>query len=163
MEKSLKKNTMPKVILYEPEIPQNTGNIIRLCANTGVTLDLIKPLGFSMEEKKLRRAGLDYHEHAKIKVHKDLTACLPTIRQCRLFAVSTKAAKRYDSICFEPDDCFLFGPETRGLPMDILDNHPEERKLRIPMRISQRSLNLANAVSIVVYECLRQLGFNGLK
>ena len=154
---------MPKVILYEPEIPQNTGNIIRLCANTGATLDLIKPLGFSMEEKKLRRAGLDYHEHAKIKVHKDLTSCLPTIRQCRLFAVSTKAAKRYDSICFEPDDCFLFGPETRGLPMDILDNHPEERKLRIPMRISQRSLNLANAVSIVVYECLRQLGFNGLK
>ncbi len=163
MEKSLKKNTMPKVILYEPEIPQNTGNIIRLCANTGVTLDLIKPLGFSMEEKKLRRAGLDYHEHAKIKVHKDLAACLPTIRQCRLFAVSTKAAKRYDSICFKPDDCFLFGPETRGLPMDILDNHPEERKLRIPMRVSQRSLNLANAVSIVVYECLRQLGFNGLK
>ena len=163
MEKSLKKNTMPKVILYEPEIPQNTGNIIRLCANTGVTLDLIKPLGFSMEEKKLRRAGLDYHEHAKIKVHKDLASCLHTIRQCRLFAVSTKAAKRYDSICFEPDDCFLFGPETRGLPMDILDNHPEERKLRIPMRISQRSLNLANAVSIVVYECLRQLGFNGLK
>tara|TARA_A100001011_G_scaffold67206_1_gene68403 strand:- start:79 stop:570 length:492 start_codon:yes stop_codon:yes gene_type:complete len=163
MEKSLKKNTMPKVILYEPEIPQNTGNIIRLCANTGVTLDLIKPLGFSMEEKKLRRAGLDYHEHAKIKVHKDLASCMPTIRQCRLFAVSTKAAKRYDSICFEPDDCFLFGPETRGLPMDILDNHPEERKLRIPMRISQRSLNLANAVSIVVYECLRQLGFNGLK
>ena len=99
MEKSLKKNTMPKVILYEPEIPQNTGNIIRLCANTGVTLDLIKPLGFSMEEKKLRRAGLDYHEHAKIKVHKDLASCLHTIRQCRLFAVSTKAAKRYDSIC----------------------------------------------------------------
>ena len=163
MEKSLKKNTMPKVILYEPEIPQNTGNIIRLCANTGVTLDLIKPLGFSMEEKKLRRAGLDYHEHAKIKVHKDLAACLPTIRQCRLFAVSTKAAKRYDSICFEPDDCFLFGPETKGLPMDILDNHPEERKLRIPMRISQRSLNLANAVSIVVYECLRQLDFKGLR
>ena len=163
MEKSLKKNTMPKVILYEPEIPQNTGNIIRLCANTGVTLDLIKPLGFSMEEKKLRRAGLDYHEHAKIKVHEDLASCMPTIRQCRLFAVSTKAAKRYDSICFEPDDCFLFGPETRGLPMDILDNHPEERKLRIPMRTYQRSLNLANAVSIVVYECLRQLGFKGLK
>ena len=154
---------MPKVILYEPEIPQNTGNIIRLCANTGVTLDLIKPLGFSMEEKKLRRAGLDYHEHVKIKVHKDLASCLPTIGQCRLFAVSTKAAKRYDSICFEPDDCFLFGPETRGLPVDILDNHPEERKLRIPMKISQRSLNLANTVSIVVYECLRQLDFVGLR
>ena len=154
---------MPKVILYQPEIPQNTGNIIRLCANTGVALELIKPLGFSMEEKKLRRAGLDYHEHARITVHNNLSSCLHTIRQFRLFAFSTKADKRYDSICFEPDDCFLFGPETRGLPMDVLDNHPEERKLRIPMRISQRSLNLANAVSIVVYECLRQLDFNGLK
>ena len=154
---------MPKVILYEPEIPQNTGNIIRLCANTGVALELIKPLGFSMEEKKLRRAGLDYHEHARITVHNDLVSCMHSIRQFRLFVFSTKADKRYDSICFEPDDCFLFGPETRGLPMDILDNHPEERKLRIPMRISQRSLNLANAVSVAVYECLRQLDFNGLK
>ena len=154
---------MPRVILYQPEIPQNTGNIIRLCANTGVALDLVKPLGFSMEEKKLRRAGLDYHEHARITVHNDLPSCLRTIRQFRLFAFSTKASKRYDSICFEPDDCFLFGPETRGLPMEILDNHPEERKLRIPMRMSQRSLNLSNAVSVVVYECLRQLDFNGLK
>ena len=154
---------MPKVILYQPEIPQNTGNIIRLCANTGVALELIKPLGFSMEEKKLRRAGLDYHEHARITVHNDLPSCLHTIRQFRLFAFSTKAHKRYDSICFEPDDCFLFGPETRGLPVAILDSHPEERKLRIPMKISQRSLNLANAVSVVVYECLRQLDFNGLK
>ena len=154
---------MPRVILYQPEIPQNTGNIIRLCANTGVALDLVKPLGFSMEEKKLRRAGLDYHEHARITVHNDLPSCLHTISKFRLFAFSTKANKRYDSIRFEPDDCFLFGPETRGLPMEILDNHPEERKLRIPMRISQRSLNLANAVSVVVYECLRQLGFIGLR
>ena len=120
---------MPKVILYQPEIPQNTGNIIRLCANTGVALDLIKPLGFSMKEKKLRRAGLDYHEHARITVHNDLPSCLDRIRQFRLFAFSTKANKRYDSICFEPDDCILIGPETRGLPMGILDNHPEELSL----------------------------------
>ena len=153
---------MPRVILYQPEIPQNTGNIIRLCANTGVALELIKPLGFSMEEKKLRRAGLDYHEHARITVHNDMASCLHKIQPCRVFAVSTKGNKRYDSILFGPDDCFLFGPETRGLPTEILDNHPEARKLRIPMRISQRSLNLANAVSIVVYECLRQLDFNGL-
>ena len=154
---------MPRVILYQPEIPQNTGNIIRLCANTGVALDLVKPLGFSMEEKNFVERGLITTSMRESQVHNDLPSCLHTIRQFRLFAFSTKANKRYDSICFEPDDCFLFGPETRGLPMEILDNHPEERKLRIPMRISQRSLNLSNAVSVVVYECLRQLDFNGLK
>ncbi len=149
------------VLLYEPEIPPNTGNVIRLCANTGSTLHLIGPLGFRVDDRQLRRAGLDYHEFATLRQHADLNACLRELGEVRLFALSTRNATRYDGIQFAPGDAFLFGPETRGLPQTLLDSLPAERRLRLPMRPGNRSLNLSNAVAVVVYEAWRQCGFAG--
>ena len=154
------------VILYQPEIPPNTGNIIRLCANTGAHLHLIKPLGFSIEDAKLRRAGLDYHEFAKLHVHADLQTCLDAIAAsnggpARVFALSTRGSVRYDTPHFTDGDAFLFGPETRGLPAEILAQVPEAQRLNLPMRPDNRSLNLSNAVAAVVYEVWRQRGFAG--
>ena len=152
---------MFSVILYEPEIPPNTGNIIRLCANTGASLHLIEPLGFDLEEKKLRRAGLDYREFVAVQTHASLDACLGALDWPRLFALSTRNSLRYDQALFREGDALLFGPETRGLPIDVLNSLPPEQRLRLPMREGNRSLNLSNAAAIVVYEAWRQLGFSG--
>jgi len=152
---------MYHVVLFQPEIPPNTGNIIRLCANSGAQLHLIRPLGFDMSDKQLRRAGLDYHEFARVQIHDDLAAFVQAIQPNRLLACSTKGGQNYTGIQYEPGDALLFGPETRGLPLDVLESLPEEQRLRIPMLPNNRSLNLANAVSIIVYEAWRQQGFNG--
>jgi len=149
------------VILYEPEIPPNTGNIIRLCANTGAQLHLIRPLGFALEDKQLRRAGLDYHEYAEMKVHDNLSACLLTLPEARLFAFTTKASRPYHEAKFQAGDALLFGPESRGLPADILASLRPEQRLRLPMLPQNRSLNLSNSVAVAVYEVWRQLGFAG--
>ncbi|MDF0605802.1 tRNA (uridine(34)/cytosine(34)/5-carboxymethylaminomethyluridine(34)-2'-O)-methyltransferase TrmL [Neisseriaceae bacterium TC5R-5] len=152
---------MLTVILFQPEIPPNTGNVIRLCANTGCELHLVKPMGFPLEDAKLRRAGLDYHEYASVVVHEDWSACLQVLGQRRIFAMTTKGATRHDQISFQPGDVFLFGPESRGLPLEILQSLPAEQKIRLPMRPESRSLNLSNAVAIMVFEGWRQLGFEG--
>ena len=152
---------MLHVVLYQPEIPPNTGNVIRLCANTGAALHLVRPLGFDLDDKKLRRAGLDYHEFARVAVHEDLAACLAAIAPKRLFAVSTRGTARYDGIAYADGDALLFGPETRGLPQDVLDGVPPEHRLRLPMRPGNRSLNLSNAVAVIVFEAWRQQGFAG--
>jgi tRNA (cytidine/uridine-2'-O-)-methyltransferase len=152
---------MFSVILYEPEIPPNTGNIIRMCANTGSALHLVEPLGFDLDEKKLRRAGLDYREFVDVQTHPALDACFEALGRPRLFALSTRNATRYDQVSFAPGDALLFGPETRGLPQPVLDALPEGQRLRLPMRKGNRSLNLSNAAAIVVYEAWRQLGFEG--
>jgi len=149
------------VVLFQPEIPPNTGNVIRLCANTGASLHLIEPLGFRMDDAKLRRAGLDYHEWASVRVWPNLDAFVGNVSCKRLFAFSTRASTRYDRLRFEAGDAFLFGPETRGLPRELLDSLPEEHRLRIPMRPGGRSLNLSNSVAVVVYEAWRQQGFGG--
>ena len=149
------------VLLYQPEIPPNTGNVIRLCANTGARLHLIEPLGFAMEDKQLRRAGLDYHEYARVQVHASLEAALDAIRPQRLFALSTRGQVRHDQPHYAHGDAFLFGPETRGLPQDVLEAIPEAHRLRLPMRPDNRSLNLSNAVAVVVFEAWRQSGFAG--
>ncbi len=149
------------VILYEPEIPPNTGNIIRLCANTGAQLHLVRPLGFDLDDKQLRRAGLDYHEYAEMKVHDDLDACLKTLPDARLFALTTKATSHYHEAVFQAGDALLFGPESRGLPKDILDSLAPEQRLRLPMLPQNRSLNLSNSVAVAVYEAWRQMGFEG--
>ncbi len=149
------------VILYQPEIPPNTGNVIRLCANSGAELHLIRPLGFELDDARLRRAGLDYHEFARLQVHDDLPACLDAIGRPRLFALSTRGEVRYDRVRFAPDDALLFGPETRGLPADVLDAVPPQQRLRLPMRPGNRSLNLSNAVAVLVYEAWRQGDFTG--
>lgn len=153
--------TMFSVILYEPEIPPNTGNIIRLCANTGVKLHLIKPLGFEMDEPRLKRAGLDYREFAAVAVHDNLPACIASLSSPRLFALSTRGHTNYSSATFRKGDAFIFGPETRGLPDELLDSLPAEQRLRLPMQNESRSLNLSNAAAIVVYEAWRQVGFAG--
>jgi tRNA (cytidine/uridine-2'-O-)-methyltransferase len=147
------------VILYQPEIPPNTGNIIRLCANTGAKLHLVKPLGFTLEDKQLVRAGLDYHEFATVTVHENWMACSAHFTDRRIFAVSTKGSQRYDLNRYLMGDAFLFGPETRGLPAEVLKRFPEKRRIRLPMLPESRSLNLSNAVAIVVFEALRQSGF----
>ncbi len=147
------------VILYQPEIPPNTGNIIRLCANTGARLHLVKPLGFSLEDKQLLRAGLDYHEFAAITVHDSWGECTERFKGRRVFAVSTKGMRRYDLNKYEAGDVFLFGPESRGLPREILSAAAEERRIRLPMAPGSRSLNLSNTVAVVVYEAWRQVGF----
>lgn len=147
------------IVLYQPEIPPNTGNIIRLCANTGTTLHLIHPLGFSLEQKQLRRAGLDYHELTKVQEHTNLNAFISTVNPTRLFAFTTKGLQCYTDIPYQRGDALLFGPETRGLPSDYLNALPENKKIRIPMRKESRSLNLSNAVAIVLYEAWRQLKF----
>ena len=152
---------MLHVILYQPEIPPNTGNIIRLCANTGSRLHLIRPLGFELDDARLRRAGLDYHEWAQIEVHDSLVDFTTTVRPDRLYAVSTRGGQRYDAVAFLPGDAFLFGPETKGLPAAVLEGLPAERRLRLPMRPGQRSLNLSNAVAVLVYEAWRQSGYTG--
>lgn len=150
---------MLNIVLFQPEIPPNTGNVIRLCANSGARLHLIRPLGFELDDKRLRRAGLDYHEYATLAVHDDLAACLAAIGDSRLFALSTRGTRRYDRVDWRPGDTLLFGPETRGLPGDVLDAVPEARRLRLPMRPGNRSLNLSNAVAVVVYEAWRQHDF----
>jgi tRNA (cytidine/uridine-2'-O-)-methyltransferase len=149
------------VVLYQPEIPPNTGNIIRLCANTGSRLHLIHPLGFELEDSKLRRAGLDYHEWAEVRAYPDLAAFVSEVAPARMFALSTRGTQRHDQVRFAAGDAFLFGPETRGLPPEVLETLPPERILRVPMRPAVRSLNLSNAVAVVVYEAWRQLGFEG--
>ena len=150
---------MFSVILFEPEIPPNTGNIIRLCANTGTKLNLVKPLGFELDSPRLKRAGLDYREYADIVVHEDLAACLAALGQPRVFALSTRGRNDYSTPAFRPDDAFLFGPETRGLPQELLDAVPAEQRLRLPMQAGSRSLNLSNAAAVMVYEAWRQNGF----
>ena len=152
---------MFSVILYEPEIPPNTGNIIRLCANTGTDLHLIEPLGFELDEKRLRRAGLDYREFVSVQPHASLDACLASLGMPRVFALSTRNSLRYDEATFQEGDALLFGPETRGLPREVLDALPPEQRLRLPMREGNRSLNLSNSAAVVVYEAWRQLGFEG--
>lgn len=147
------------MLLYEPEIPPNTGNIIRLCANTGCRLHLIKPLGFDLDAKKLRRAGLDYKEWVDVCVHDSLDAALVACAPKRLFALTTKATRAHSDVAFAPGDAVLFGPETRGLPQDVRDRLPSDQQLRIPMRPYSRSLNLSNSVAVVVYEAWRQLQF----
>ena len=149
------------VILYEPEIPPNTGNISRLCANTGARLHLVEPLGFPLDDARMRRAGLDYHEYATVKVYDDWPACAAHFVGRRVFAVSTKGIHRYDLNCYRDGDAFLFGPETRGLPAELLGRYEGNRRIRLPMLPDSRSLNLSNAVAVVVYEALRQVDFGG--
>jgi len=159
------------VILYQPEIPPNTGNVIRLCANTGARLHLIRPLGFTLEDAQLRRAGLDYHEYASLLTHDSLDDAIAEIARinrgeghaapARVFALSTRNATRYDRVAFVPGDVFLFGPETRGLPDTILATIPDTQRLRLPMRPDNRSLNLSNAVAVTVFEAWRQHNFAG--
>jgi tRNA (cytidine/uridine-2'-O-)-methyltransferase len=152
---------MLDVVLFNPEIPPNTGNVIRLCANTGARLHLIEPLGFDLEHAKLRRAGLDYHEFAEVRVHASLDAYLRDRAPARLFALSTRGTTRYDEVAYGERDAVLFGPETRGLPQAVLDALPQAQRLRLPMRPDNRSLNLSNAVAVVVFEAWRQRGFDG--
>ncbi|GAB6034820.1 tRNA (cytidine(34)-2'-O)-methyltransferase [Galenea microaerophila] len=150
---------MLHIILYEPEIPQNTGALIRLSANTGVCLHLIQPYPFDLSEKKVRRAGLDYTELARVFEHENLQQCLEKIQPNRLFALTTKTTQPYCKPKFEKGDAFIFGPESRGLPMEIIESLPENQRLTLPMKPGSRSLNLANAVSIMTYEAWRQLDF----
>ncbi len=152
---------MLHVVLFEPEIPPNTGNIIRLCANTGFQLHLIEPLGFDMDEKKLRRAGLDYHEVERLTIHKDWQAFIDTVKPKRCYAITTKGKRRHTDVSFERDDAIVMGPETRGLPDFVLDSLSQDEKVRIPMFGDSRSLNLSNATAIMVYEAWRQLDFEG--
>ncbi len=182
---------MFNVILYQPEIPPNTGNVIRLCANTGARLHLIRPLGFDLDDKQLRRAGLDYHEYATLQVHDSLAACLQSLPQqardarlplpnpppqagegtneslcelvanLRLFAFTTKGSHPYHEVRYQAGDAFLFGPESRGLPPEVLGSVAPERRLRLPMLPDNRSLNLSNTVAVAVFEAWRQLGFSG--
>lgn len=149
------------VVLYQPEIPPNTGNIIRLCANTGADLHLVKPLGFPLDSSKMKRAGLDYHEFASLTVHEDFSACLAALAGRRIFALTTKGSSRYDGAAFVPGDVFLFGPETRGLPAEILAGLPETQKLRLPMQSGSRSMNLSNTVAVMLFEAWRQQDFAG--
>jgi len=152
---------MFNVILFQPEIPPNTGNIIRLCANTGAQLHLIRPLGFELDDKHLRRAGLDYHEYANILVHDDLAACQQTLPGARMFAFTTKGVQAYHEVRYQAGDALIFGPESRGLPAEILQSLPLEQRLRLPMLPNNRSLNLSNTVAVAVFEAWRQCGFEG--
>jgi tRNA (cytidine/uridine-2'-O-)-methyltransferase len=149
------------VILFQPEIPPNTGNLIRLCANVGASLHLVHPLGFAMEDRHLRRAGLDYHELTCVREHPSLAECLAAVAPPRMFALTTKASRSVYDQRFAAGDAFLFGPETSGLPADVLATVPESARLRIPMRAGNRSLNLSNAAAVTVYEAWRQIGFAG--
>ena len=154
------------VILHRPEIPPNTGNVIRLCANTGAQLHLVRPLGFEIDDRQLKRAGLDYHEYARMQVHDDLDAALAAITAQagtppRMFALSTRGRVRFDAPDYREHDAFLFGSETAGLPPEVLARVPEAQRLRLPMRPGNRSLNLSNAVAVMVFEAWRQAGFAG--
>ena len=154
---------MFNVVLFEPEIPPNTGNVIRLCANTGARLHLIEPLGFPLDDAKLRRAGLDYHEYAQMRVHRDWAAFLADERPdpARMFAFTTRGSTPFHGHMFQPGDWFVFGAETRGLPRELVDAWPPEQRVRLPMRPGNRSLNLSNTVAVVVFEAWRQAGFAG--
>ncbi len=149
------------VVLVEPEIPPNAGNVIRLCANTGARLHLVEPLGFSMDDRQLRRAGLDYHELATVSVHPSWEDCCDALAGRRMFALSTRGDVPYASIAYRPDDVFVFGAEGRGLPDRVLESFAADRTLRLPMRAGNRSINLSNAVAVVVFEAWRQQGFAG--
>lgn len=149
------------VMLYQPEIPPNTGNVMRLCANTGARLHLIEPLGFDLEDKRLRRAGLDYRDWANVRRHPTVEAALTELRRPRMFAFTTGARRFYSDVQYRTGDVLLFGAETRGLPDTLLAALPQDSRLRLPLRPGNRSLNLSNAVAIVVYEAWRQLGFAG--
>jgi len=148
------------VVLFQPEIPPNTGNVIRLCANSGCTLHLVRPLGFDIQGTAVRRAGLDYDELAQVRVHVSLDACLSELSAARVFCVETGGTRVYSEAAFEPGDALIFGPETRGLPAAVTDRIPLERQLHIPMRPGNRSINLSNSVALVVYEAWRQQGFS---
>ena len=152
---------MIAVVLYQPEIPPNTGNIIRLCANTGAELHLVEPLGFDITDKGLRRAGLDYHEYARVLRHADWAACKAALAGRRLFAMTTKGQGSPYTTALQDDDVFVFGRETSGLPPEVFDEFPPERRLRLPMQAGQRSLNLSNAAAVTVFEAWRQQGFPG--
>ena len=149
------------VVLYQPEIPGNTGNIIRLCANTGSELHLVAPLGFRWDDRDLKRAGLDYHEYANVVRHADWPTCRATLAGRRLYALTTKGARCFDTPVFSGDEAFLFGPESRGLPAALLDEFDAEHRLRLPMRPGQRSLNLSNAAAVTVFAAWRQIGYAG--
>jgi len=152
---------VPNIVLYQPEIPPNTGNIIRLCANSGFCLHLIEPLGFELDDKRLRRAGLDYHELQSFQVHHNWREFVAEQQPQRIFAVSTRGHRHYSDVKYRPDDTLVFGPETKGLPTDFLDALPVGHILRIPMLEHSRSLNLSNAAAILAYEAWRQLDFVG--
>ncbi|CAI8372752.1 MAG: tRNA (cytidine(34)-2'-O)-methyltransferase [Porticoccaceae bacterium UBA1117] len=152
---------MLDIVLYEPEIPPNTGNIIRLCANTGFRLHLIKPLGFELDDKRLRRAGLDYNEFQDLRIHQDWHAYLESVNPKNIYALSTKGTNNYSSINYQPNDTLLFGPETRGLPEHIMNSIGANNILRLPMQASSRSLNLSNTVAIVTYEAWKKIGYIG--
>lgn len=152
---------MLNIVLHRPEIPPNTGNVIRLCANTGAHLHLIGPLGFELDDARLKRAGLDYHEYARLTVHSDLAAFMLALKPLRLFAVTTRGTLRYDHVQYHENDALMFGSETSGLPADVLASIPLEQRIRLPMRPDNRSLNLSNAVAVVAYEAWRQAGFEG--
>ena len=149
------------VVFHQPEIPPNTGNAIRMAANAGVTLHLVEPLGFDLSDKQLQRAGLDYHDLARVRVHTDWAACAAALADSRMFAFTTRAQRRYDAVKFQPGDAFVFGAETSGLPQVLLATFAEERRLRIPMCRSNRSMNLANTAAVVVFEAWRQHDFSG--
>lgn len=149
------------VILYQPEIPPNTGNIIRLCANTGCQLHLIKPLGFALEDKQLLRAGLDYHEFSRLRVYDDLNDCLSAFDPARIFALTTKGSQPFHQLSYQSGDAFLFGPESRGLPAEVLSLFSDKQRVRLPMQPDNRSLNLSNTVAVAVFEAWRQCGFEG--
>ncbi|MEL0027192.1 MAG: tRNA (uridine(34)/cytosine(34)/5-carboxymethylaminomethyluridine(34)-2'-O)-methyltransferase TrmL [Perlucidibaca sp.] len=152
---------MLDIVLYQPEIPGNTGNIIRLCANTGARLHLVRPLGFELEDSKLRRAGLDYHEWASLQVHEDWPSLRIALAGRRMFACTTRGSQSAFGVCFQAGDVLVFGPETRGLPAEILAEFADGQRLRLPMRPESRSLNLSNSVAVMVYEAWRQAGFAG--
>ena len=152
---------MFNVVLYQPEIPPNTGNVIRLCANTGAQLHLIEPLGFGLDDKQLRRAGLDYHEFATVQTHPSLDDFLSRVAPERVLAFTTRATRHHSEFAFAPGDALLFGPETRGLPTELLARLPAYQQLRLPMLEQSRSLNLSNAVAVAVYEAWRQLDYRG--
>jgi tRNA (cytidine/uridine-2'-O-)-methyltransferase len=152
---------MLDIVLYQPEIPPNTGNIIRLCANTGFRLHLIRPFGFVMDDKKLRRAGLDYHELANVEMHDSLDDYLSACNPNRVMAITTKGKTRHTKVDYQPGDALIFGPESRGLPIEFIESLPEEQRLRIPMLKDSRSLNLSNSAAIMIYEAWRQLDFDG--
>lgn len=152
---------MTAVVLFQPEIPPNTGNVIRLCANTGTELHLVEPLGFRWEDRSLKRAGLDYHEFASVSRHPDWESCKAALAGRRRFAITTRGGRRYDTPTFNIDDVFVFGRETSGLPSEVMAEFPEDQRLRLPMLPGQRSLNLSNAVAVTVFEAWRQGAFAG--
>ena len=149
----------PEIVLYQPEIPPNTGNLIRLCANTGTRLHLVKPLGFALDDRRLRRAGLDHYAREVVEIHPDFDAAVEALGARRWLALTTRGSTRYDRVAFRPDDVLLFGPETRGLPDEVLARFTTADRVRIPQRAEGRSLNLSNAAAVVFYEAWRQLEF----